>query len=452
MDEKKKRKPLFHITGSEGWINDPNGLIRFQNEYHVFFQYYPDDVRWGPMHWGHVVSDDLLRWRKLPIALYPGGEGDRNGCFSGSAIEFNGRLYLLYTGYSEEKETSRQVQCLASSADGIHFVKHGIVIGEKELPDAYDIRDFRDPKVWKKNDTFYCIAAAKRKGGAGRVLLFRSEDLFRWRFVGDLFEKDSKGFMIECPDFIDRLNALTLCEQGQPREGTKHLNRHSTRWYSGDLDYASGRFSFTNEGIVDYGFDFYAAQTFQNENVMIGWMNMWERNNPSEKYGFAGMLTLPRRIEMRDGEFFQTPVVKGVPVHEKKDFAHLEDRLKNGYLELKIEGLEDLHVRLRKKGDQETRFDLNGDEWVFDRSKSGETISGAETDEDSLLGIRRMPLKRRDKCEIIIVSDEFSVEIFVDGLALTSTIYPEESADDLIIDCRCGKIAYRNFVFEKGEK
>ncbi len=450
--EEMNLRPSFHITGGKGWINDPNGLIRFGNEYHAFFQYYPDGVRWGPMHWGHVVSDDLLHWRRLPIALYPGDEGDRSGCFSGSAIESDGKLYLVYTGYTEEDGTIKQVQCLASSDDGITFVKHGVIIGEKELPDKYDARDFRDPKVWKRGETFYCITAAKRKGGNGRVLLFKSKDLFHWEFACDIFKQDSKGYMIECPDFIDRLNLITLCEQGQPREGYTHLNIHSTRWYYGHFDYLSDTFTYQSKGIIDYGFDFYAPQTFQNENVLIGWMNMWDRNNPSEKYGFAGMLTIPRRIEMIDGELFQTPIVHGKLVNRKRDFSHLEDRLKIGYLKLDIEGLNDLSIRLRKKEDQETRFYLKDDEWIFDRSKSGEKIFGVEKDEDSLLEIRRMPLKRRDKCGIVIVSDEFSVEIFVDGRALTSTIYPDRDACNLIIDCNCSKIAYGNYEFEKGEK
>ena len=105
-------RPKFHITGDEGWINDPNGLIKFGGKYHVFYQSYPADINWGPIIWGHSISDDLTHWEYLPHALYPDRKYDRDGCFSGSAIEFNGKLYLMYTGYSVNGGGSniRQVQ------------------------------------------------------------------------------------------------------------------------------------------------------------------------------------------------------------------------------------------------------------------------------------------------------------------------------------------------------
>ena len=101
MDNGNKLRPTFHITGGDGWINDPNGLVVFRGRYHVFFQYHPYSTEWGPMHWGHVVSDDLMHWQRLPIALTPGGDGDADGCFSGSAVVYNDKLYLMYTGFTK---------------------------------------------------------------------------------------------------------------------------------------------------------------------------------------------------------------------------------------------------------------------------------------------------------------------------------------------------------------
>ena len=135
----KKLRPKFHVHAEEGWINDPNGMVVFGGRYHAFYQHYPHDVHWGPMHWGHVVSDDLVHWERLPVALYPGDEGDKNGCFSGTAIVWNDTLWIMYTGFTENGggEEIRQVQCLASSTDGVHFKKHGVVIGEENLPKEY---------------------------------------------------------------------------------------------------------------------------------------------------------------------------------------------------------------------------------------------------------------------------------------------------------------------------
>ena len=145
----KTKQPAFHITGEAGWINDPNGLIFFNGRYHAFYQHNPFDTKWGPMHWGHVVSDDLTNWEYLPIALFPGDDCDKNGCFSGSAIVYNNKLWLMYTGFIENEggESIRQVQCLAESDDGITFKKHGIVIGKSDLPEGYAPCDFRDPKL-----------------------------------------------------------------------------------------------------------------------------------------------------------------------------------------------------------------------------------------------------------------------------------------------------------------
>ena len=125
-------RPKFHITGEKGWINDPNGLVIFNGEYHVFFQYYSQNIYWGPMHWGHAVSRDLTEWKHLPVALAPDEQDD--GCFSGTAIVWQGKIWLMYTSFKENGggENIRQLQALASSEDGVHFVKHGIVIGEKD--------------------------------------------------------------------------------------------------------------------------------------------------------------------------------------------------------------------------------------------------------------------------------------------------------------------------------
>ena len=202
-------------------------------------------------------------------ALTPGDDFDKNGCFSGSAIVHDGKLWLMYTGFIENQggESIRQVQCLAESSDGVSFKKHGIVIGEELLPEGYVPCDFRDPKVWYHNDSFWCIAAARRVEGRGRVLLYKSKDLFKWEYVNDLFGKDSLGTMIECPDYNEALGYMMFCEQFQPNEGKEHLNIHTCRFAVGKIDYSTGSFTEDSRGIVDYGFDMYAPQTFAGKPV-----------------------------------------------------------------------------------------------------------------------------------------------------------------------------------------
>ena len=440
----KIKEPSFHITGERGWINDPNGLIYYNGQYHAFFQHYPDDIRWGPMHWGHVVSDDLTNWKYLPIALTPGDDCDKNGCFSGSAIVHDGKLWLMYTGFIENQggESIRQVQCLAESSDGVNFKKHGIVIGEEHLPDGFAPCDFRDPKVWLHNGYFWCIVAARKIEGRGRILLFKSKDLFNWEFVNDLLGKDSLGTMIECPDYNEQMGYLFFCEQFQPSENGVHLNIHTCRVAIGKIDYSTGTFIEESREIVDYGFDMYAPQTFAGKPAFMGWLNMWDRNVPSEKYGFAGMLTVPRKIFVKDGRLCQEPIVNSSEVYSTTVCENLEDKVKVGVITINATELESLVIKMRSNGDNFTSLKLENGEWIFNRSKSGEAIIGAEKDSDSLNGIRRMPYSGNKEMKLTIVMDEFSVEIFEDGRALSSTIYPPEGATLLELTVKASSCTY----------
>ena len=440
----KTKEPAFHITGERGWINDPNGLVYYNGKYHAFFQHYPDDIKWGPMHWGHVVSDDLTNWKYLPIALTPGDDFDKNGCFSGSAIVHDGKLWLMYTGFVENQggESIRQLQCLAESSDGITFKKHGIVIGEDHLPEGYAPCDFRDPKVWRHNDLFWCIIATRKIEGRGRILLFKSTDLFNWEFVNDLLGKDSAGTMIECPDYNEEIGYLLFCEQFQPSENGVHLNVHTCRWYTGRIDYSTGSFVEENSGIVDYGFDMYAPQTVAGRPALIGWLNMWDRNVPSAKYGFAGMLTVPRAVSVKNGRLYQEPIVNCTEAYKSAVIDRLFDTVKLGVITIKATELEAFELKMRSNGEAYTSLTLKDGKWVFDRSKSGEAIVGVEKDEDSLNGIRRMPFSGNEETTITIVMDEFSVEIFEDGRALSSTIYPPEDANGLELTVKATSCQY----------
>ena len=440
----KTKAPAFHVTGEKGWINDPNGLIYYKGQYHAFFQHYPDDTKWGPMHWGHVVSDDLTNWNYLPVALTPGDDFDKNGCFSGSAILHDGKLWLMYTGFIENQggDSIRQVQCLAESSDGITFKKHGIVIGENNLPEGFAPCDFRDPKVWLHEGYFWCIVAARKIEGRGRILLYKSKDLFNWIFVNDLFGTDSAGSMIECPDYNEELGFLLYCEQFQPSENGIHLNVHTCRWCVGKIDYSTGRFKEDSRGIVDYGFDFYAPQTFGGKPIIMGWLNMWDRNVPSAKYGFAGMLTVPRSVSVKDGRLYQEPIVSCGEAYKDDVYDKLTDKVKTGVITIKAKNLECLDIKMRSGGTNFTYLTLNNGEWVFDRSKSGEAIIGVEKDPDTLNGLRRMPFSGKEEVTLTIVMDDFSVEIFEDGRSLTSTIYPPDDAEGLELAVKADSCQY----------
>lgn len=184
-----KMRQHFHFMPQVGWLNDPNGLIYFKGKYHFFYQFYPYEGFWGMMHWGHAISDDLVHWEYLPVALAPSEVYDnhlKGGCFSGSAVAYNNKLFIAYTGTTNNGNGFEQTQCIAYSEDGIHFEKYAgnpVITAPKGVsPDQ-----FRDPKVWEHDGTFYMVCGASRNNRA-QALLYKSSNMFDWEFVNVLAE------------------------------------------------------------------------------------------------------------------------------------------------------------------------------------------------------------------------------------------------------------------------
>ena len=227
---KAEDRPAFHVSPYVGWMNDPNGFSYYQGEYHLFYQYYPYDTHWDSMHWGHVVSKDLLHWKYLPAALAPDEEYDKGGCFSGSAIELDdGRQLLMYTAVDHETledGSKRDIQTQAVAVgDGRDYVKYekNPILTEKDLPEGASKVDFRDPKIWKgKDGNFYCVIGSRPADGSGQILLYRSANGFDWKFVSILAENKKRfGKMWECPDFfeLDGKHVLLTSPQDMLPEG-----------------------------------------------------------------------------------------------------------------------------------------------------------------------------------------------------------------------------------------
>ncbi len=153
-------KQTYHANVPSGWSNDPNGMIYYDGKAHLFFQHYPHDSKWGPMHWGHMVTEDYIHWKSLPVALIPNEDYEAIcGCCSGNAVDRKGKLYLMYTA----AQPDRQRQCLAVSTDGVHFSKltNNPVLTAEDLSDEVSTRDFRDPKIFEKDGWYYCLAGTR---------------------------------------------------------------------------------------------------------------------------------------------------------------------------------------------------------------------------------------------------------------------------------------------------
>ena len=309
----RKDRPLFHLTPPVGWMNDPNGFCFYKGKYHLFYQYHPYSLQWGPMHWGHAVSDDLLCWNYLPCALAPDTEADAGGCFSGTAQPLpDGRLMLVYTGVrkADAGEEAEQAQC-AAFGDGVDFEKFSLnpIVSAAHLPEGYSAVDFRDPKIWLEPDGVFRMAAANRQADRqGSILLLESADGLNWRFRSELdSSREELGRMWECPDFfsLDGKRVLLVSAQEMRGQGEFHPG-HGTMAIIGHYDPASARFCRESVQPLDWGLDFYAPQTVltpDGRRVMIAWMDNWQyaKRTPRVHPWYAQM-TVPREIWVEDGQ------------------------------------------------------------------------------------------------------------------------------------------------------
>lgn len=307
----------YHFEPEKGWINDPNGLVYFNGMYHAFFQHNPHAPKWGQMHWGHAVSKNLIDWEELPIALYPDKDYENTGgCYSGSAIVHDGMLYLFYTSVSQELN---QTQSVAFSKDGVTFEKYENNPVIRHFP-VDGSSDFRDPKVTEIDGTFYMVCGSG-KDGIGKILLYSSTNLLEWNYVGVLFEGKEFGCVLECPDFFPFQDKYILMFSQIGR------STRSTMFVYGDFDGKNFRpISFHTPEI---GPHFYAPQTFSDalgRRIVIGWLYSWQKKL-DEGVEYAGALSIPREIKMRDGKISTFPVSEAANLLTTTDeLVQVEDR------------------------------------------------------------------------------------------------------------------------------
>jgi beta-fructofuranosidase len=463
----------YHAAPPIGWMNDPNGFIQYQGAYHLFYQFHPYDAKWGPMHWGHMKSTDLTHWEDLPVALAPDQAYDRFGCFSGSAIEKDGKLYLLYTGVTEADEAGihYQVQCLAVSEDGVHFekVQHNPVIPAAALPEGASPIDFRDPKLLEHDGMFYAVIASKTEEGTGQVLLYESADLLDWRF-SSVFLKGTKeqGIMWECPDFftLDGKDCLIFSPMQWPEEGNDYQNLNASLLAIGKVDWATNQFHPESFQELDHGLDYYAPQSLQDEQgrrICIAWMQNWGRNFPTDElgHGWTGSMTIPRQLKLEDGKLKQYPIAASLTEGESPETIwdfYLEDGVavlpgiegERGLLQLKIDvsAVERMEIRLRENEQESTLvfYDRMMNELGIDRSKSGIWINGEEA---TPLSCRKVALPAIDQWLLLdIFLDSSSIEVFEgNGDAVLSTnVYPTEPASGISFRCS-GKAVIEQAAF-----
>ncbi len=433
-----------------GWINDPNGFSLYQGEYHLFYQYHPYKTVWGPMHWGHSKSKDLIKWEQLPCAIAPDTEYDGQGCFSGSAVEYNGKHILMYTGVLDREQEDgtrllRQTQCIAIG-DGVNYEKLDInpVITSDLLPEGSSREDFRDPKIWIEGETFYAVIGNRSEDAGGQIALFTSKDAKDWEYAGIVDKScNNYGKMWECPDFfyLDGKQLLLISPTEMMADGLEFHNGNNTMYILGDYDRGNHKLIRDRIAAIDYGLDFYAPQTLETADgrrIMIAWMQSWDNHITPPSFQWSGLMTVPRELHIKNGILYQSPVrelknyygkeVKydAVIVNGEKELDGIKGRQFDLTVEAEVGDYEEFAIHLAADDNCYSVLHYNPKENLvtFDR-----TYSGLRKD---ILHKRSMYVKEQNgKINLRILMDKYSVEVFVnDGeQAMTSLIYTSMEAD-----------------------
>lgn len=337
--EENLYRPNFHFTPKANWMNDPNGMFYLNGKYHLYFQYYPEGNVWGPMHWGHATSIDLVTWEEQPIAIYPDSLGY---IYSGSCIvDFNNTasfrdsltipVIAIYTnGVEDEKEQPQRQSIAFSNDEGMTWTKYenNPIIDENLLA-------FRDPKVfWHQDSSSWIMSVATTTDNEGirpdHIRFYSSPDLKSWNYVGefghDIGSQDGKW---ECPDLfpvlVEETNEVKWVLLASINPGGTN-GGSSTQYFIGDfdgktfvLDSIFAKQLAINKAIwLDFGRDNYAGVTWSNipesdgRKLFIGWMSNWDYAQVVPTTTWRSAMTIPRELKLKrvDGEYilFSRPI------------------------------------------------------------------------------------------------------------------------------------------------
>ncbi len=418
-----KWRQKLHLEPPIGWLNDPNGLCWFQGNYHVYFQYAPDDINGGvKKSWGHYKSPDMIHWEFTGTVLVPDISEDRDGVYSGSAIAKDDTLHLFYTGNVKENGdynyilSGRGANVIhVTTEDGHHMSEKKVVLRNSDYPD-YCSCHVRDPKVWQENGTYYMILGARTRDDKGCVLFYSSHDLEAWEYE-KTYDMPEMGYMWECPDcfMLDGHRYIGISPQGLTQGTERNQNIFSSGYFLNCHFNDSYNNSFEE---WDYGFDFYAPQTFETPDgrrILIGWMGIGDSaySNPTAALGWQHCLTIPRELSrLEDGTLLQNPMKEYDSLRGEKITIKGEQKVLlpfdltaqvNGDFEIVINN--DLTLRL-----QENMFymEFNSQSMGYGRT------------------VRRV---RTEQCrDIRVIADMSSIEVYLDGgrYVMSTRFYPDD--------------------------
>ncbi|GMN09938.1 glycoside hydrolase family 32 protein [Croceitalea sp. MTPC9] len=460
----EKYRPQFHFTPKEHWMNDPNGLVYNDGIYHLFYQYYPDATVWGPMHWGHAVSKDMVRWEHKPIALYPDEKGF---IFSGSAVidkentsgfgkDGKVPMVAIFTYFRLDIEKkgglNTQTQGIAYSLDnGDTWTKYR----GNPVIDNPTLKDFRDPKVfWHKETKSWIMALV----AGDHVKFYRSSNLREWDNISDFGKgQGAQGGVWECPDLFklkvedtneEKWVLIISIGSGGPNGGS------GTQYFIGDFDGTTFISDQKDYKWLDWGTDNYAGVTYNNvpnnDRIFIGWMSNWQYalTTPTKKWRSA--MTIPRKLSLK--KYGDSYLLLNYPMEsindliEKPNFEDISLEA-NGQKVLNYDNLNQTEVSFitdlkninlkfeNTKGEfVSIKFDPVSKLVIVDRTKSGKKDFQQDFGNKlHYMAINELP---QESFEVRILMDTSSMELFInDGqFVMTEQLFPNENYTKLNIE------------------
>jgi fructan beta-fructosidase len=445
VDQGGLYRPQFHFTPANGWMNDPNGMFFYEGEYHLFYQYYPDSTVWGPMHWGHAVSKDIMHWEQLPIALYPDSMGY---IFSGSAVvdtsntsglgtKENPPIVAVFTYHNMEGEKSGridyQTQGIAYSLDkGRSWTKYN----KNPVLLNPGIKDFRDPKVsWNEVAKQWVMTLAVKD----HIEFYSSPDLKQWTKLSEFGQTlGAHGGVWECPDLFSLSDnegkmhwvLLVSINPGGPQGGS------ATQYFVGDFDGKNFTSQDTITRWIDRGADNYAGVTWSDiptsdgRRLFMGWMSNWQYAQVVPTKTWRSAMTLPRELSLR-----QTPnglIVISKPVRKIVElFSEVGSECFNepttfqGPVMINFDVPEEqvISFSLANAKGEKVRILLQNEVFSVDRIQSGVTAF-----HETFPAVHSVPLDNIKVNSVEIYVDASSLEIFInDGeIVMTELIFPSE--------------------------
>lgn len=433
---KDEYRLAYHLMPPTGWLNDPNGLCKFKDTYHLYYQYSPTNCYGGDKFWGHYSTKDFITFKNEPVALYPDIALDQGGVYSGSAIVKDQTIYYYYTGnvkhpgnYDYVNSGREHNTIMFTSQDGYKFTDKVCLMKNEDYPSDLTLH-VRDPQVTKNGDHYNMILGARTKEDVGCCLLYRSDDLKHFELVNRIVTKEKFGYMWECPNLVsfDDQMVLICCPQGVDKQGYNFESVYQNGYFlvSGDLEKEYQLSEFVE---LDHGFDYYAPQLLLDDNkrvIMVGWMGLPDTDytNPTTNYNWQHALALPRQLTFKNNKVYQ------YPIEETKNLrANVKDMAVNKQLKMDLDtnnfelylpvNNHDFQIHLRN----DAIIDYHDNLLTLSMKESGYGRDARHIEIDKLENMT-------------IFSDTSSLEIFInDGeFALTTRIYDRSKKLEISID------------------